>query len=156
MSEQPRRKVFFIFSRGCPHCEEVMNTELFKNISDSVEIGFDEAGLWLGADYANVQDVIERRFGFSTPSVVLDPLIGDPFIFENRLSHYAYIYQILGVKLKGRKRKVSSSEGSTRSRRKVHGRKRRQFVEEKQLAKEASKVAEALEACEEEGVCREV
>lgn len=152
-NQAQRRKVYFVFSRGCPHCEEVMNTELFKNISDVVEYGFDELGFWLGADYANPSDVIDRRIGFSTPSVVLDPVIGDPFVFENRLTNYAYVYNLLGVKLKGRKRKAGSGGRSRGG--KVHGRKRREFVETKQLAKEVSKVTESLEQCEEEGVCRE-
>jgi len=154
-SESIPRKVYFVFARNCPHCEEVLNTEIFKNISDSVDYVFDELGFWLGADYASVQDVIDRRFGFGTPTVVIDPLIGDPFVFENRLSHYAYIYNLLGIKLKGRKRRVTASSES-RGKVKTHGRKRREFVKTKQIAKEVSKAVESLETCEEEGVCREM
>jgi len=151
---QNRKRVVFVFGRGCPHCEEVMNTELFKNISDVAEFGFDEIGFWLGADYSDVRDIVERRYGFSTPSVIVDPLIGDPFVFENRLTHYAYVYQLLGVRLKGRKRK-SITGSRSRSGGKVHGRKRREFVETKKIAKEVAKETERLEACEEEGECRE-
>jgi len=150
-----QRKVYFVFARNCPHCEEVLNTEIFKNISDSVDYVFDELGFWVGADYANIEDVINRRFGFGTPAVVVDPLIGDPFLFENRLSHYAYIYNLLGIRLKGRKRRVSTSSEPKR-RGKTHGRKRRAFIETKQIAKEVSKAVESLETCEEEGICREM
>jgi len=153
-SESIPRKVYFVFGKGCPHCEEILNTEIFKNISDSVDYVFDELGFWLGADYANIEDVINRRFGFGTPAVVVDPLIGDPFLFENRLSHYAYVYNLLGIRLKGRKRRVSTS--SEKRRGKTHGRKRRAFIETKQIAKEVSKAVESLETCEEEGVCREM
>jgi len=149
------RKVYFVFSRNCPHCEEVLNTELFKNISENVDYVFDELGFWIGADYANIQDIVDRRIGFGTPSVVIDPLLGDPFVFENRLSHYAYIYNLLGIRLKGRKRRVTASS-EPRRKGKTHGRKRRAFIETKQIAKEVSKAVESLETCEEEGVCREM
>jgi len=149
------RKAIFIFGRGCPHCEETMNTELFKNISDVVDVVFDEEAFVFGADYANASDVVERRYGFQTPSLIINPVHGDPTIFDNSLSSYAYVYRYLGIKLRGRKRKSSKTtavetekETKRRSRR---SRKKEEFVETKELKKE---ILSALKGCEEE-VCRE-
>ena len=146
------KKVIFVFGSNCPHCEEVANTELFKNISDTVDIVFDTNGFVIGADYADPNDIVERRYGLETPTVVYNPIHGDPEIFQNRLGHFAKVYSYLGIRLKGRKRKVgessSSSSSSSGSRR---SRSRSKFVERKQLEKDVSRFSGG---CEGE-VCRE-
>jgi len=146
-----QRKTIFVFSRSCPHCEEVMNTELFKNISSAIDIAFGDSGFLYGADYSRVSELIDRRPSLSTPSVVINPIHDDPFIFDNRLGSYAYVYKYLGLQLKGRKRKTEKTESGSSESRARKGRRKR-FVEEKQMKRE---VIEAMKGCEED-VCREI
>lgn len=147
------KKVIFVFGSNCPHCEDVANTELFKNISDTVDIVFDTNGFVIGADYADPNDVVERRYGLETPTIVFNPLHEDPEIFQNRLGHFAKVYSYLGIRLKGRKRKVgeSSSSSSSRRSRRSRSRSKQRFVERKQLEKDVIRFGEE---CEGE-VCRE-
>ena len=81
ISTKPKKSDDFIESaiiilgKNCPNCKELVESSIFKEFykaaRDRILIAFDEEGYLYGADYSNLTDLLERRVGISTPSVVV-------------------------------------------------------------------------------------
>lgn len=148
-------RAIIILGSNCPHCEKLVDSSMFKELMkaavDRLWIAFDDEAYLYGADFANIANLIERRAGYETPSVVLND---DAFRLEEKGISLMKLAKELGIPLivKKRSKKTEAAEVESSRKKSKRARSKNEFVERKQLKKEVRK---ALEGCSGE-VCTEI
>jgi len=148
-------RAIIVLGTNCPHCRELVQSSAFKELlkaaEDRIILAFEDEGYLYGADYSNLVNLLERRVGIATPSLVYRE--GADTLTERDELSLLKLARILGIPLVPKRRSRKSSEESSRSRKsKKRSSKTNEFVERKQRRKE---VRRALQGCVGE-VCIEV
>ena len=147
-------RAIIVLGTNCPHCRELVQSSAFKELLKAAEgrllIAFEDEGYLFGADYSNLVNLLERRVGIATPSLIYRE--GADTLTEHDELGLLKLARLLGIPLVPKRRRKSSEGSSSRKKRSSKSSKTNEFVERKQRRKE---VRRALQGCVGE-VCIEV